>query len=49
MRLHAWLTLLRRAGGGYIFGSDHSVPNSVSLETFRRTVELAKQLGSYEN
>ena len=38
-----------KQGGGYIFGSDHSVPNSVSLETFRRTIELAKQLGSYEN
>jgi uroporphyrinogen decarboxylase len=33
--------------GGYIFASDHSVPNSVSLETFRRTVDLAKQLGKY--
>jgi uroporphyrinogen decarboxylase len=36
-----------KRNGGYIFSSDHSVPNSVSLETFRRTVELAKQLGSY--
>ena len=37
-----------KKGGGYIFSSDHSVPPSVSLETFRRTVELAKELGSYE-
>ncbi len=37
-----------KEGGGYIFSSDHSVPNNVSLETFRRTVELAKELGSYE-
>lgn len=37
-----------KKGGGYIFSSDHSVPSSVSLETFRRTVELAKELGSYE-
>ncbi len=33
--------------GGYIFSSDHSVPSSVSLEDFRRIVELAKELGSY--
>ncbi len=36
-----------KENGGYIFSSDHSVPSSVSLETFRRTVELAKELGSY--
>jgi hypothetical protein len=34
--------------GGYIFSSDHSVPDSVSLEDFRGIVELAKKLGSYE-
>lgn len=34
--------------GGYIFSSDHSVPSTVSLEGFRRIVELAKELGSYE-
>ena len=33
--------------GGYIFSSDHSVPSSVSLEDFRRIVELAKELGTY--
>lgn len=37
-----------KEGGGYIFSSDHSVPDSVSLENFRRIVELAKSLGSYE-
>ena len=37
-----------KAGGGYIFSSDHSVPSSVSLDNFRRIVELAKELGSYE-
>jgi len=36
-----------KEGGGYIFSSDHSVPSSVSLENFRRIVELAKELGSY--
>ena len=34
--------------GGYIFGTDHSVPNCVSLEAFREVVKLAKELGSYE-
>jgi uroporphyrinogen decarboxylase len=33
--------------GGYIFSSDHSVPSSVSLEQFRRTIELARELGAY--
>jgi len=36
-----------KENGGYIFSSDHSVPSSVSLEGFRRIVELAKQLGAY--
>lgn len=45
--MHRLLPVLK-AGGGYIFSSDHSVPSSVSLDMFRRTVELAKQLGSYE-
>lgn len=37
-----------KENGGYIFSSDHSVPSSVSLEDFRRIVNLAKELGSYE-
>lgn len=37
-----------KQGGGYIFSSDHSVPSSVSLDNFRRIVELAKELGAYE-
>lgn len=36
-----------KAGGGYMIGSDHSVPESVSLEQFREFVRLAKELGSY--
>jgi uroporphyrinogen decarboxylase len=36
-----------KENGGYIFSSDHSVPSSVSLEDFRRIIELAKELGSY--
>jgi uroporphyrinogen decarboxylase len=33
--------------GGYIISSDHSVPSGVSLESFRKTVALAKELGRY--
>lgn len=36
-----------KEGGGYVFSSDHSVPTSVSLDNFRRIVELAKELGAY--
>ena len=36
-----------KQGGGYIFASDHSIPSSVSLEDFRRIIELAKSEGSY--
>jgi uroporphyrinogen decarboxylase len=34
--------------GGYVFSSDHSIPDSVSLDNFRYIVGLAKELGSYE-
>jgi len=37
-----------KESGGYIFSSDHSVPSSVSLADFRRIIDLAKALGSYE-
>lgn len=33
--------------GGYIFASDHSIPDSVSLEDFRYIISLIKQVGSY--
>ena len=33
--------------GGYVASSDHSVPESVSLEEFREFIRLAKELGSY--
>ena len=36
-----------KESGGYIFSTDHSVPDSVSLDAFRRIVELAKELGRY--
>jgi len=36
-----------KESGGYIFSSDHSIPNSVSLKNFKRIIELVKELGSY--
>ena len=36
-----------KKGGGYIIGSDHSVPETVGLEEFGEFVKLAKELGSY--
>ncbi|MEK7475708.1 MAG: uroporphyrinogen decarboxylase family protein [Candidatus Coatesbacteria bacterium] len=33
--------------GGYVIGSDHSVPDSVSLDQFREFVRLARELGAY--
>lgn len=36
-----------KQGGGYIFHSDHSVPDSVSLADYKRVVELARECGTY--
>jgi uroporphyrinogen decarboxylase len=36
-----------KQGGGYVFASDHSIPDAVSLDDFRRIIALAKELGSY--
>ena len=33
--------------GGYIFSSDHSIPNTVSLEDYRAIVEAVKKFGAY--
>jgi uroporphyrinogen decarboxylase len=33
--------------GGYVFASDHSIPDAVSLEDFRYIISLIKQIGSY--
>lgn len=33
--------------GGFIFSSDHSIPNSVSLENMKRIVEEIKRVGRY--
>ena len=34
--------------GGYVISSDHSVPETVSLQDFQRFVDTARELGSYE-
>jgi len=34
--------------GGYVIGTDHSIPDNVSLETYRQFVALAKKLGRYD-
>jgi len=36
-----------KKGGGYIYHSDHSVPDSVSLEQYRRVIELVLKYGKY--
>jgi len=36
-----------KQGGGYIYHSDHSVPDTVSLKRYRYILELVKKYGSY--
>jgi len=36
-----------KEGGGYVFAEDHSIPDSVSLQDYKRIVALGKELGSY--
>ena len=36
-----------KENGGYIFSSDHSIPNSVSLENMKAIVEAVKEEGTY--
>ena len=37
-----------KENGGYIFSSDHSIPNSVSLENMKAIVETVKRVGTYD-
>ncbi len=39
--------LLAKKGGGYIYHSDHSVPNNVSLQQYQRVIELVHKYGAY--
>ncbi len=36
-----------KQNGGYIFSSDHSIPNDVSLEAMQQITAAAKRFGSY--
>ncbi len=36
-----------KAGGGYIFASDHSIPSAVSLQDMKAILEAAKRAGAY--
>ncbi len=36
-----------KKGGGYVYHSDHSVPNNVSLERYRYVLELVRKYGAY--
>jgi uroporphyrinogen decarboxylase len=36
-----------KQGGGYIFASDHSIPNDVSFANIQAIMKLARELGSY--
>jgi len=36
-----------KEGGGYVFASDHSIPNSVSFENMTEIAKLAHRLGKY--
>jgi uroporphyrinogen decarboxylase len=33
--------------GGYIFHSDHSIPETISLKEYQHVLEVAKKLGTY--
>ena len=36
-----------KENGGYIFASDHSIPNSVSLENMQSIINTVKEVGKY--
>lgn len=36
-----------KVGGGYIYHSDHSVPDNVSFENYRRVMDLVARYGGY--
>ena len=36
-----------KEGGGYIFSTDHTIPSSASLESFRRIIGVVKDIGRY--
>jgi uroporphyrinogen decarboxylase len=36
-----------KAGGGYIYHSDHSVPNIISFMQYKRVIDLVRKYGGY--
>lgn len=38
---------IAKQGGGYIYHSDHSVPDNVSFQQYCRVLELVQQYGKY--
>ncbi len=40
---------LAKQGGGYIYHSDHSVPDNVSFANYQRVIELVRECGRYGN
>jgi len=36
-----------KVGGGYIYHSDHSVPNTVSFMQYKRVIDLVRKYGRY--
>jgi uroporphyrinogen decarboxylase len=37
-----------KQGSGYIYHSDHSVPDNVSFQQYQRVIELVRQHGRYD-
>ncbi|MEA3402873.1 MAG: uroporphyrinogen decarboxylase family protein [Armatimonadota bacterium] len=37
-----------KEGGGYVYHSDHSVPDNVSFDSYCRLMELVREYGSYD-
>ena len=37
-----------KEGGGYVYHSDHSVPNTVSFAQYKRVMELISKYGGYK-
>ena len=38
-----------KQGGGYVYYSDHSVPDNVSFANYQRVMELVRQYGRYDS
>jgi len=38
---------MMKEGSGYVFASDHSIPNSVSFQNMTEIANLAHKLGAY--